>query len=95
VGAARKLKSEPMSREEARAMARSIRAYTRAQTRLDKQLPALMKKYPNRWIVVHRNAVIATGRSSRTALAKSDKLGISRDEILLEFLSAKPYRLIV
>lgn len=55
----------------------------------------LLDQYPDQWIALYHEKVVATDITLEDLLVKLDELGIRRKGQITEFLSTSPTRLIV
>ncbi len=63
--------------------------------RLVAEYPQLRDKYPNQWICMGKNGVLATGRSQEEVMETARRKGISASEVVFEYISPEDTILIV
>ena len=57
---------------------------------LSKHYRDLLAKYPNRWVAVYGEEVVAVSRSHKALLKQLDKLGCRRNGSVTQFLDTDP-----
>jgi hypothetical protein len=62
---------------------------------VDANREAFLAEYPERWIAVLDERVVATNANFRNLLAEIDILGVSRETVYLEFLTADDTALVL
>ena len=62
-------------------------AFHKLNLRVDAEYPQLRDKYPNQWICMGKNGVLATGHSQEEVLETVRRKGISASEVVFEYIS--------
>ena len=62
----------------------------RIQRRMWDERESLTEKYPGKWILMGEDGILALGESLEKVIAEIDSRGISRDEIVVEYLDSNP-----
>lgn len=65
------------------------------QIRLDKERAALTEKYPDKWVAVGKDGVVAVNDSQLGLLADVDGQGLSRNAVAIDRLDTDPPLLIL
>ena len=65
------------------------------QIRLDKERAALTEKYPDKWVAVGKDGVVAVSDSQLGLLADIDGQGLSRSAVAIDYLDTDPTPLIL
>ena len=60
------------------------------QIRLDKERAALTEKYPDMWVAVGKDGVVAVNDSQLGLLADIDGQGLSRNAVAIDYLDTDP-----
>ena len=63
--------------------------------RVDAEYPQLRDKYPNQWICMGKDGVLATGRSQEEVMETVRRKGVSMSEVVFEYISPDDTILIV
>ena len=63
--------------------------------RLDQERTNLLDKYPNKWVAVGRDGVLAVADSMEDVFAEVESMGLSGSEFEVEFLDSDPPDLIL
>ena len=63
--------------------------------RLDQEHAGLMEKYPDKWVAMGKDGVIAVGDSMEEVFAEVESAGLSGSEFEVEFLDSEPPDLIL
>ena len=66
-----------------------------AVLRMNRERGALMELYPDQWVAVGRNGVIAVADSLEDVLARVESAGLCDSEFEVEFLDADPADLLL
>lgn len=64
-------------------------------SRMDKEYPTLMDQYPDKWIAVGKDGVLAVADSMEEVFAEVESRGLSGSEFEVEFLDSNPPDLIL
>ena len=65
------------------------------QIRLDKERAALTEKYPDKWVAMGKDGVVAVNDSQLGLLADIDGQGLSRNAVAIDYLDTDPTPLIL
>ena len=65
------------------------------RARLTKEYPNLVGKYPDKWIAMGKDGVVAAGDTKGEVLEAVDKNGIARSDTVVEFIDTDPPVLIL
>lgn len=65
------------------------------QIRLDKERAALTEKYPDKWVAMGKDGVVAVNDSQRGLLAEIDEQGLRRDAVAIDHLDTDPTPLLL
>ena len=68
---------------------------TRDANYLDRHYSELLKQYPDQWVAVYQENVVAKGATLKGVLRKVDKQGIRRSNVAIEYLDTNPLPLII
>ena len=60
------------------------------QRRMWDEKESLTKKHPSKWVVMGEDGILALGNSLNEAISEIDSRGISRNEIVIEYLNPNP-----
>ena len=63
--------------------------------RMDKEYPSLMEQYPNKWVAVGKDGVLAVADSMEEVFAEVESSGLSGSEFEVEFFDSNPPDLIL
>lgn len=63
--------------------------------RMNRQRPYLVEKYPDKWVVVGMNGVLAVEDSEDKALQAAENQGVCGSDVLVEFMDTDPPALIL
>ena len=63
--------------------------------RMNRQRPALVEKYPGKWVTVGMNGVLAVGDSEKKVLQAVENRGVCSSDMLVEFMDTDPPTLIL
>ena len=63
--------------------------------RVDAEYPQLRNKYPDQWICMGQDGLLATGRSQEEVMETVRRKGISMSEVVFEYISPDDTILIV
>ena len=66
-----------------------------ALLRIDRDYSALMEKYPNKWVAMGKDGVLAVADSMEEVFAEVESAGLSGSEFEVEFLDSDPPDLIL
>ena len=78
----------------AKAVFLGLRDFTERVQLMESRRKELTQKYPDKWVAMH-NGDIEVADSIEGVLAILDEKGISRKEVVIEFLTTKPRHLIL
>ena len=62
---------------------------------MNRQRPSLVEKYPDKWVAVGMNGVLAVGDSEEKVFQDLERQGICGSDILIEFMDSDPPTLIL
>ncbi len=79
----------------AQALVNGIREYRQIVARMWSERAALMEKYPDRWIAMGKDGVLAVGDSMDDVLEEVESQGYRGSEVVIEFLDTDPPLLIL
>ena len=74
----------------AEAIRESFREYHRINERMREERPRLMEMYPDKWVAVGKDGLVAVGDSLEGVLDEVDRLEIPRGDIVWEHLDTDP-----
>ena len=77
------------------AFSRQMDDFRDCQIRLDKERAALTEKYPDKWVAVGKDGVVAVNDSQLGLLAEIDEQGLRRDAVAIDYLDTDPPLLIL
>ena len=63
--------------------------------RLDQELAALIEKYPDKWVAIGKDGVLAVGNSMEEVFAEVESTGLSGSDYEVEYLDSDPPDLIL
>ena len=66
-----------------------------AWRRMDRESETLLKLYPDKWVVMSKDGVVAVGDSLEGVFNKVDTLGLCRNSINVKFIATHPRTLIL
>ena len=66
-----------------------------AWRRMDRESDTLLKLYPDKWVAMSKDGVVAVGDSLEGIFDKVDELGLRRNSIKVKFIASKPQKLIL
>ena len=69
--------------------------FRQLRIRMSAEHAALIEQYPNRWVAVGLDGLIAAGDSEDEVLEAIDEKGIPRSDVVLEYLDTDPPVLIL
>jgi hypothetical protein len=81
--------------ERPKSVARSLRKFQRSARMLSSNQPRLIDEYPDQWVAVSDNAVVAHGEDLKKVLQQVDKKGIPRADVLVRFIERTQRTLIL
>ena len=64
--------------------------YEAAWLRMDREWETLLKTYPDKWVAISQDGVVAVGDSINEAFDMVDAQGVSRGVVEVEFLNTNP-----
>jgi hypothetical protein len=73
-------------KESPNSTARSLREFRRSARLLSGDQPRLIDEYPDQWVAVSDNSVIAHGKALETVLHQLDKKGVQRADVIVRFI---------
>ena len=62
---------------------------------MNRQRPALVEKYPGKWVAVGMNGVLAVGDSEKKVLQAVENQGVRGSDVLVEFMDTDPPTLVL
>ena len=72
-----------------------IREYSEIVARMRSERASLMEKYPDRWIAIGKDGVLAVGDSMEDVLEEVERQGVREADVVVEFLDTDPPLLIL
>ena len=72
-----------------------IVAYSRRVQRLDARWKQLLEEYPDKWVAVANDEIVAVGNTLDEVLRATDEQGVPRADVVVEFLDTNPISLIL
>ena len=66
-----------------------------AWRRMDRESETLLKLYPDKWVAMSKDGVVAVGDSLEGVFSKVDTLGLRRNSINVKFIATHPRTLIL
>ena len=66
-----------------------------AWRRMDRESDTLLKLYPDKWVAMSKDGVVAVGDSLEGVFSKVDALGLPRNSINVKFIATHPRTLIL
>ena len=69
--------------------------FRKLRSRLTKEHPYLMEKYPDKWIAMGKDGVVAAGDTKGEVFQAVDRRGIVRSDTVVEFIDTDPPVLIL
>ena len=66
-----------------------------AWRRMDRESETLLKLYPDKWVAMSKDGVVAVGDSLEGVFSKVDALGLPRNSINVKFIATHPRTLIL
>lgn len=69
--------------------------YREAVSRLASQRTRLTRKHPERWVAVHGGEVVAVATTVEELLRQVDEKGLPRRDVIIQFLTRKPYIMVL
>ena len=66
--------------------ARSLREFQRSARLLSGNQPRLIDEYPDQWVALSDNSVVAHGKALETVLQLLDTKGIDRADVIVRFI---------
>ena len=79
----------------ARAILDDLSEFRQLVDRMWKARPELMEKYPDKWVAVAMDGVVAIGDSKNDVLDEVESLGVRRRDVVVEYLETDPPVLIL
>ena len=79
----------------AQALVDGIREYRHIVKRMRSERASLMEKYPDMWVAMGKEGVLAIGNSMDDVLEKVESQGYRGSEVVIEFLDTDPPILIL
>ena len=76
-------------------LAEGMREFHELFVRMRSEQADLMSKYPNKWVAMGRDGVLAVGDSMDEVLDEVDRQDVDRGETVVEFLDTSPPLLIL
>ena len=74
----------------AQAIVDGIREFAKISSRLRSEWASLMKKYPDKWIAMGKEGVLAVGDSMNSVLEDVESQGVRGADVIVEFLDTDP-----
>ena len=78
-----------------RDLAAGMREYREIVARMRSERSALTGRYPNRWIAMGRDGLLAVGDSMDDVLEEVERQGLCGGDVVIEFLDTTPPLLIL
>ena len=78
-----------------RVMAERMRTFHRCVERMNDERDTLLHTYPDKWVAMSEDGVVAIADDLKGVLAEVDGKGIDRTEVFTEFLDTDPPELIL
>ena len=72
-----------------------IREYSEIVARMRSERASLMEKYPDRWIAIGKDGVLAVGDSMEDVFEEVESQGVREADVVVEFLDTDPPLLIL
>ena len=79
----------------AKAINDDLREFRRLVDRLWQEKPSLLQQYPDKWVAMSLNGVVAVGDSIEYVLDETERRGIPRKDVVLEYMDTDPMDLIL
>ncbi len=76
-------------------IARSLRAFQKSACVLSENHPRLIDEYPDKWVAVANDAVMASGDTLEQVLTLIDDRNISRADVIIRFIERTQRTLIL
>ena len=76
-------------------LAEGMREYHELVVRMRSEYAELIEMYPNRWVAMGKNGVLAVGTSMNEVLEEIERQGVDSGEAVVEFLDTDPPVLIL
>lgn len=72
-----------------------LEEFRKLHARMTREYPRLLQKYPNKWVAMGKDGVVAAGATRTQVLEAVDRRGIARSETVVEFMDTDPPVLIL
>ena len=79
----------------AQAIVDGIREFAKISSRLRSEWASLMEEYPDKWIAMGKEGVLAVGDSMNSVLEEVESQGVREADVIVEFLDTDPPILIL
>ena len=78
-----------------RAINEGLREFRRRIDRLWQERPVLLEKYPDKWVAMGNDGLVAVGDSIDDVLREAENQGIRRGDVVVDYLERDPPVLIL
>ena len=90
-----KLRDETYVKTVIQKLAEGMREYHKIVVRMRLEQPELIRKYPDKWVAMGRDGILAIGDSMDEVLEEVERQGVDSGETVVEFLDTSPPLLIL
>jgi len=70
-------------------LAESVAVFEQSRSYIDSNRDKLLKQYPNRWIAVHKEKVLATDKDLQNLVGIIRKSGVRLEHVAVELLTSE------
>ena len=70
-------------------MHEELRNYAHQMFLLESKRPQLAQEYPNHWVAMHADSIVAIEKEFDELLAKIDEKGVPRSDVFMEYLDTE------
>ena len=70
-------------------LAESVVVFEQSQSYIDSNREKLLRQYPNRWIAVHKEKVLASDKDLRNLIATLRRSGTYLEQVAVELLTSE------
>ena len=77
------------------ALVEGLAEFQELHANMNSQRPYLVEKYPDKWVAVGMNGVLAVEDSEEKALQAAENQGVHSSDVLVEFMDTDPPALIL
>ena len=74
-------------------VARDLRAFRKDARVLSSKRQNLINEYPNQWVGIHNNEVVAKGGTLDSVVQQLDALGVPRGRAIVRYISKHPRKM--